>query len=87
HGKALDRRTREDIGAEFDRLFAWVDQQLPVTNRVRALSRAQSPRSKTNSWQQAQSMPRSTSSASVGYGSATGGNRVASPVPPMPMPR
>ncbi|KAJ1948266.1 hypothetical protein FBU59_001674, partial [Linderina macrospora] len=29
----LDRRTREDIGAEFDRLFAWVDQQLPVTNR------------------------------------------------------
>ncbi|KAJ2808777.1 hypothetical protein H4R20_000635 [Coemansia guatemalensis] len=84
-GKALDRRTREDIGSEFDRLFAWVDQQLPVTNHVRALARAPSPKSRAPSWQipSAEKM-RSSSSASIGYSSSTGGNRVASPLPPVP---
>ncbi|KAJ2352344.1 hypothetical protein IWW50_004452 [Coemansia erecta] len=87
--RALDRRTREDIGSEFDRLFAWVDQQLPQTNHVRSLARAPSPRSRTASWQNSalsQSMDkmRSSSSASIGYNSSTGGNRVASPAPPMP---
>ncbi|KAJ2849335.1 hypothetical protein IWW36_002693 [Coemansia brasiliensis] len=78
---SLGRRTREDIGSEFDRLFAWVDQQLPATNHVRALARAPSPRSRTASWQ---TTVRSSSSASVGYNSSSGGNRVDSPVPPMP---
>ncbi|PIA13056.1 hypothetical protein COEREDRAFT_83736 [Coemansia reversa NRRL 1564] len=84
-GKALDRRTREDIGGEFDRLFAWVDQQLPATNHVRALARAPSPKGRAPSWQipSAEKM-RSSSSASVGYSSSTGGNRVASPLPPVP---
>ncbi|KAJ2024961.1 hypothetical protein IWW57_003546 [Coemansia sp. S610] len=93
-GKALDRRTREDIGGEFDRLFAWVDQQLPSSNRVRSLSRAPSPRGRTPSWQTAggngsigpgsMDKMRSSSSASIGYNSSSGGNRVASPLPPMP---
>ncbi|KAJ2034353.1 hypothetical protein GGI08_008957, partial [Coemansia sp. S2] len=93
-GKALDRRTREDIGSEFDRLFAWVDQQLPSNNRVRSLSRAPSPRGRTPSWQTAggsgsigpagMDKMRSSSSASIGYNSSSGGNRVASPLPPMP---
>ncbi|KAJ2782175.1 hypothetical protein H4R18_002440 [Coemansia javaensis] len=48
---ALDRRTREEIGCEFDRLFAWVDQQLPAANPVRSLSHASSPKSRTSSWQ------------------------------------
>ncbi|KAJ2821330.1 hypothetical protein FBU31_004940, partial [Coemansia sp. 'formosensis'] len=93
-GKVLDRRTREDIGSEFDRLFAWVDQQLPSNNRVRSLSRAPSPRGRTPSWQTAggsgsigpSSMDkmRSSSSASIGYNSSSSGNRVGSPLPPMP---
>ncbi|KAJ2743074.1 hypothetical protein GGI20_004012 [Coemansia sp. BCRC 34301] len=91
--KALDRRTREDIGSEFDRLFAWVDLQLPSNNRVRSLSRAPSPRGRTPSWQTAggsggntgQGSMRSASSASIGYNSSSGGNRVASPLPPMPL--
>ncbi|KAJ2724678.1 hypothetical protein GGI07_001830 [Coemansia sp. Benny D115] len=92
--RVLDRRTREDIGSEFDRLFAWVDQQLPQTNRVRSLTRAPSPKgARTASWQQMTSggpsqmsmdKMRSSSSASIGYGSTTSGNRVASPLPPMP---
>ncbi|KAJ2447576.1 hypothetical protein H4S00_000823 [Coemansia sp. D1744] len=87
--RALDRRTREDIGSEFDRLFAWVDQQLPPTNHVRSLSRAPSPRSRMPSWQngslnQSMDKMRSSSSASIGYNSSTGGNRVDSPAPPMP---
>ncbi|KAJ1829277.1 hypothetical protein LPJ56_000453 [Coemansia sp. RSA 2599] len=88
--RALDRRTREDIGSEFDRLFAWVDQQLPSGNRIRSLSRAPSPRSgRTTSWQNMAaaghgSNMRSPSAASIGYNSSTGGNRVASPAPPMP---
>ncbi|KAJ2451474.1 hypothetical protein GGF42_004253 [Coemansia sp. RSA 2424] len=91
-GKSLDRRTREDIGSEFDRLFAWVDMQLPSNNRVRSLSRAPSPRGRTPSWQTAGSAGhssadkmRSSSSASIGYNSSSGGNRVASPLPPMPL--
>ncbi|KAJ2063797.1 hypothetical protein GGI17_001429 [Coemansia sp. S146] len=93
-GKVLDRRTREDIGSEFDRLFAWVDQQLPSNNRVRSLSRAPSPRGRTPSWQTTggsgsigpagMDKMRSSSSASIGYNSSSGGNRVASPLPPMP---
>ncbi|KAJ1643563.1 hypothetical protein LPJ64_004664 [Coemansia asiatica] len=88
--RVLDRRTREDIGSEFDRLFAWVDQQLPSGNRVRSLSRAPSPKSgRTTSWQNMaaaghNSTTRSSSSASIGYNSSTSGNRVASPAPPMP---
>ncbi|KAJ2237765.1 hypothetical protein IWW45_000650 [Coemansia sp. RSA 485] len=88
--RVLDRRTREDIGSEFDRLFAWVDQQLPSGNRVRSLSRAPSPKSgRTPSWQNMaatghSSTMRSSSSASIGYNSSTSGNRVASPAPPMP---
>ncbi|KAI9500936.1 hypothetical protein BX070DRAFT_49124 [Coemansia spiralis] len=93
--KTLDRRTREDIGSEFDRLFAWVDQQLPTTNRVRSLSRAPSPKSRAPSWQMGSNgtptshngsmdKMRSTSSASVGYNSSSHGNRVSSPAPPMP---
>lgn len=85
--QALDRSTREDIGSEFDRLFAWVDQQLPATNRIRALVRASSPKSRQPSWQMSGSMDkmRSPSAASIGYGSASvGANRVASTLPPMP---
>ncbi|KAJ1864183.1 hypothetical protein LPJ73_000335 [Coemansia sp. RSA 2703] len=86
---ALDRRTREDIGSEFDRLFAWVDQQLPQASIVRELQRAPSPRGgRTPSWQNMQHAAmdkmRSSSSASIGYSSASNGNRVASPLPPMP---
>ncbi|KAJ2557017.1 hypothetical protein EV175_001612 [Coemansia sp. RSA 1933] len=92
-GKTLDRRTREDIGSEFDRLFAWVDQQIPLSNRVRSLSRAPSPKSRAPSWQVggagtpngSTDKMRSASSASVGYNSSVSGNRVASPMPPMPM--
>ncbi|KAJ2737606.1 hypothetical protein H4S06_006597, partial [Coemansia sp. BCRC 34490] len=95
-GKVLDRRTREDIGSEFDRLFAWVDQQIPASNRVRSLSRAPSPKSRAPSWQigngvggssnnNSMDKMRSASSASVGYNSSSSGNRVASPIPPMPL--
>ncbi|KAJ2883406.1 hypothetical protein IWW38_005547, partial [Coemansia aciculifera] len=63
--KTLDRRTREDIGSEFDRLFAWVDMQLPSNNRVRSLSRAPSPRGRTPSWQTANS---NANSGGVGAG-------------------
>ncbi|KAJ1906031.1 hypothetical protein LPJ81_001582 [Coemansia sp. IMI 209127] len=96
-GKTLDRRTREDIGSEFDRLFAWVDQQIPTSNRVRSLSRAPSPKSRAPSWQMgsggnansnnnnnSMDKMRSASSASVGYNSSSSGNRVSSPMPPMP---
>ncbi|KAJ2365203.1 hypothetical protein H4S01_003379 [Coemansia sp. RSA 2610] len=76
--RALDRRTREDIGSEFDRLYAWVDQQLPPANRVRALL----ARSRTASWQADKA--RSSSAASIGYNSGSGGTRVATPAPPMP---
>ncbi|KAJ1721125.1 hypothetical protein LPJ53_004310 [Coemansia erecta] len=90
--EALDKRTREDIGSEFDRLFAWVDQQLPAASHVRALQQAPSPKGgRTPSWQNMQQQQhagldkmRSSSAASVGYGSASHGNRVASPLPPMP---
>ncbi|KAJ2784148.1 hypothetical protein GGI15_002349, partial [Coemansia interrupta] len=91
--QTLDRRTCEDIGSEFDRLFAWVDQQLPAASAVRALLQASSPKGgRTPSWQNMAAPPphaaadkmRSTSAASVGYGSASNGNRVASPLPPMP---
>ncbi|KAJ1728718.1 hypothetical protein LPJ61_003884 [Coemansia biformis] len=94
-GRLLDRRAREDIGCEFDRLFAWVDQQLPAANCVRSLSRASSPKSRTASWQTTGSngapshagveKARSPSTSSVGYGSSTGGTRVASTLPPVPV--
>ncbi|KAI7820202.1 hypothetical protein BX661DRAFT_201066 [Kickxella alabastrina] len=92
--RVLDRRTREDIGSEFDRLFAWVDQQLPASNRVRSLCRATSPKSsRTPSWQQmsgngslnSMDKLRSSSSASIGYSSSSNGNRVPSQLPPLPV--
>ncbi|KAJ2762906.1 hypothetical protein IWQ57_005687, partial [Coemansia nantahalensis] len=85
--QSLDKRTREEIGSEFDRLFGWVDQQLPATNSVRSLSRASSPKSRTSSWRTSAGGEKaaSPSAASIGYGSSTGGNRVMSTLPPIPV--
>ncbi|OLY84544.1 hypothetical protein AYI68_g1291 [Smittium mucronatum] len=41
----LDRTTKESIGSEFDRLYAWVDPNIPVANRVRSLVLPVSPKS------------------------------------------
>ncbi|PVU92238.1 hypothetical protein BB559_003133 [Furculomyces boomerangus] len=40
----LDRTTKESIGSEFDRLFAWIDPNIPTSNRVRTLIRPISPK-------------------------------------------
>ncbi|KAJ2712096.1 hypothetical protein H4R19_002932 [Coemansia spiralis] len=85
-GRSLDKRTREEIGGEFDRLFAWVDQQLPMANSVRSLSRGSSPKSRTSSWRASGGGEKalSPSAVSIAYGSSTGGTRVASSLPPIP---
>ncbi|OMH79466.1 hypothetical protein AX774_g7116 [Zancudomyces culisetae] len=41
----LDRATKESIGSEFDRLYAWIDPNISSSNRIRSLLRPLSPKS------------------------------------------